>query len=220
MMNTKFFALILLLCLILPPALALPTTNAVTGITSKEVTFNAAGGAGVGCFRWGQISGGPYYWSTPNQSVSGVYTDYQFGPPMLTGKTYYVVACDSTGCGNEVSFNVPVATGINQTHFGTPIPIIMRSGFNITESVPYIVYPYTATMTAPIAWGMLFFFIFTGMWLRPKDIFLPCMLAIVIGGAMIFNGDYAMGIPMKWASIGQGLIYAAIAGLIFSWFTH
>lgn len=219
MMIKKLLALFLLALLIIPASLALPVTNPVTGISNREVTFNAAGGAGQGCFRWGEISGGPYYWATPNQSVAGAYTDYQFGPPMLTGKTYYVVACDSTGCGNEVSFNVPVATGVNQTRFGSGIPLIMRSGVNITQSMTIVVYPYTATMTAPIAWGLLFFFIFTGMWLRPKDIFIPCLLAIVAGGAIWF-GPSALGIPVQWASIGQGLMYAAVAGLIFSWFTH
>jgi hypothetical protein len=138
---------------------------------------------------------------------------------MLTGTRYYVRACDSTGCGNEIAWYVPTATGVNQTNYGSRLIIIQRTGFNVTQSITVVVYPYTAVMTAPIAWGLLFFFIFTGMWLRPKDIFLPCMMAMICGGAIWF-GPGAIGIPVEWASIGQGLLYASVAGLIFSWFTH
>ena len=146
-------------------------------------------------------------------------TDYQYGPPMLSGTQYYVVACDNTGCGNQVTWTTPVIQPLNQSHYGDSLFNSTRYGMNSTSLVPAITRPYTGTMTAPVAWGLLFFFLFTGMWMKTKDIFLPCMMAIVAGGA-IWMGNGALGVPPEWADIGQGLMYAAIAGIAFSWFTH
>lgn len=198
---------------------ALPTTNAVVVNSADQVTFSADGGTGTGWFAWGGFTGGPYYWTTPNQSVSGSFTDTQYGPPMLTGTTYYVVSCDTSGCGNEVSFTTLAATNSNQTHFGQDVITIQRTGMNVTATTGVLVKPYTQTMTAPIAWGLLFFFILTGMWMRPRDIFLPCIMAMVAGGVIWF-GPTALGVPPEWSALGQGLMYAAVAGIAFSWFTH
>lgn len=216
----KFITAILVLVLaVATGASALPTTNPVVVNSANQVTFSAAGAAGTGWFAWGGFPGGPYYWTTPNQTVSGAFSDTQYGPPMLTGTTYYVVSCDSTGCGNEVSFFTMNATNSNQTHFGQDVITIQRTGMNVTATTGVLVKPYTQTMTAPIAWGLLFFFILTGMWLRPRDIFLPCIMAMIVGGVIWF-GPTALGVPPEWSSLGQGLMYAAIAGIAFSWFTH
>ena len=216
-MRRLVFALIAF-CLIVGFVSAVPTTGAVTGLSNRQATFSATGGSGSGWFEWGIFSGGPYYWSTPNQTVSGAFTDTQYGPPMMTSTTYYVRACDSTGCGGDVSFSVPSATMVNITSFGTGVITIWRSGFNVSQTLPVIIAPYQNTIGAPLTWGLLFFFIFAGLWLRPKDIFLPCVLAMVAGGA-IWLGPNALGVPAEFADVGQGLMYAAVAGICVSWFT-
>lgn len=206
-----------------PLATATPTTGAVSPLTSGEATFTATGGTGYAYFVWGAHSGGPYIWSTPNQSVSGSFSDIQSGSPMLTGKTYYVVACDDTGCGNEVAFSVPTANVINQTDFGTSDMItIMRSGFNLTRTMPIMVKPYAnnigGTWGAALIWGMLFMFIFTSYWMRTGDITIPMMLALLFGASMVW-GSQGWGMPPMFVDIGVGLMAASLAGMFFSWFT-
>jgi hypothetical protein len=219
-MIRKILLLLFTIGIIAGTVSAVPTTGAVTGVSAGQATFHATGAGSVGWFQWGAINGGPNHWTTPNITpTAGVMTDFQYGPPMLSGTTYYVVACDNTGCGNQVSWTTPTIMPLNQSHYGDSLFNATRFGMNATSLVPAITRPYTGTMTTAVAWGLLFFFLFTGMWMKPKDIFLPCIMAIIAGGA-IWMGNGALGVPPEWADIGQGLMYAAIAGIAFSWFTH
>jgi len=198
-----------------------PTTGAVSSLTSRSVTFNAAADYGTtGYFKWGASSGTSYKWRTPNQTYSGTFTDFWYGSPMLTGHTYYVVACNDYGCGNEVSFTVPAASLPNQSAYGTGLITAMRSGFNATVLLGVLAAPYTSSVPggAPVTWGLLFFFIITGYWLRHRDITIPAFLAMISGGA-VWLGAGALGVPPEFAVIGQGLMYAAIAGMAVSWFS-
>ena len=215
-------ALVMLICM---PVFAAPTTNPVTDVNCRTATFNAAGGTGTGWFEWGGISG-TYIWTTPNQSVSGVFSDTQNGAPMLSGKTFYVRACDSTGCGGEVSFTTQAAEMIGQTRYGIDVIDIQRSGFNITKTIPYMLKPYTFTfspwgidaMYAGMAmWGVFFLFVFAGYWLRQKDMVIPTILALATASGMITSGLMGIsGAPPEFVSIGVGLLIAGIAGIFMS----
>jgi hypothetical protein len=204
------------------PAGAVPTTDPITGLSGNEVTFHGtADPLGViGWFQWGGKSNGPYYWSTPNQTVTGgaAYSDYQWGPPLLTCSTYFAVACDNTGCGNEVQFTTPTPRMLNLTSYGSGLLVMMRSGMNVTKTLDVIVKPYTEYTTAPITYFLLFFFIFVGLWMRPKDTFIPMVMAMISSG--VIWGSSAIGmLPPQFMDIGQGLLYAAVAGFAFSLFT-
>lgn len=218
---------ILLSIIILAGAVsAAPAMVSVAPVTCTTATFNANGGvAGLAWFEWGQFTTGPYYWTTPNQTIGGgAFSDYQFGPPMLTGRTYYVRPCDETGCGAEMSFIVPGPTKINQTHFGTDTVQIMRGGFNITATAQYIVKPFaapfpTATENA-IPYGLVFFFIFAGIWMRGKDMLIPMMLVMVSGMGLIWGGT-GLGIPPDFITmVGQPLLIIGMAGTAVSWVTR
>jgi len=200
---------------------AVPTTDAVSDISTTQATFNANGGDSDGWFEWGGYSGG-YHWTTPNQTIpgTGIYYEVQIGAPMLTGETYYVRACDNTGCGAEVSWSVPESELPAKTNYGRGFISMARSGFNTTTILGVIVAPYTMTMPggAPAVWMVLFLFIFAGYWLRPRDIFIPCMLAMIAGGFIWISGS-GLGVPPDVMPIGQGLFYAAITGIVVSWFS-
>lgn len=220
--NLYLITLLVVLSLMVFPACSVPTTQPVTDITGSQVTFNGiADPAGtVGWFSWGGINGGPYYWTTPNKSVTGgaAYQDYQYGPPMLTCTTYYVVACDDTGCGNQVQWTTSAPRMVNMTSYGTGVMTIMRSGWNVTQTFEVILKPYHDSMSAPLTFTLLFLFIFVGYWLRQRDVFVPFVLALVAGGAIWATGGLGV-LPMA-SDVGQGLIYAALAGIAFSWFTR
>src|SRR5512133_469375 len=96
----RFVLLIAIMVACIGLAAAVPTTDAVTGITNRQVTFNQHGGAGTCWFTWGSSATNQIYHTVNSSTCSATYT--QFGAPLLTSYTYYVKACDSTGCGAAV----------------------------------------------------------------------------------------------------------------------
>lgn len=230
-MIKKLLLVIITLIFITASVSGTPAMVSVAPLTNGQATFNANGGVpGLAWFEWGQKSGGPYIWTTPNQTIAGgAFSDYQYGPPMLTGTKYYVRACDESilplaPCSAELAFTVPVTTPINQTHFGEDAVQIMRSGLNVTKTAGYLVKPFGAPFPSAIApavsYGLIFFFIFSGMWLRGRDMLIPMMLVMVSGFGLIWGGT-GLGIPPDFITyVGQPLLYLGIAGVIFSWFTR
>ncbi len=227
---------LMLMVAIVGVASALPTTQAVTDNNTRSVTFNAAGGSGSGHFEWG--SSETYLaWATPNKTVSGAWSDYQNGPPMLNGKTYYVRACDSTGCGGTVSWYVPQYTPLNQTYFGSYAVSIMRGGANITETIQIIVLPYTGFLGSPdvsggvpdgapangttpgatYIWIMILLAVFVFLWRRTGDITISVILVLVFGGLMW--GVDGIGLPSESMFIVKGLVTLGLAGIIWAFFT-
>jgi hypothetical protein len=220
------------ICLILLVSLvsATPTMSplAPADVTNAVATFHATGGVAPCWFSWGYENN--LYWTTPNQSVTGDFSDTQTGSPMLTGETYKVTACDSTGCDpTPETFVVPTANVTKATHYGTNMLTIMRSGFNITVAAQYVIAPYALMMSdnppnisqsaASIIWGIFFTIIFVGYWIRGRGIMLPAILAIISGGLMI-----GVGAPMQVAPIftamGLPLLMIGLAGVFTSWFSN
>ena len=215
----RFVAMVLLIVsLVISSVFAAPVTGACTLVTNKGATFNAAGAGTVGWFEYGSVSGGPYSFATENETpVAGVFSEGVYGSMILTSSTYYVRACDETGCGVEVTFTTSAAVPVNKTYFGTGLITVLKSGMNITKTFEAIATPYENTLGGPITYGLLFFFIFAGMWIRQKDVLIPCIAAMVCGAAIWLPGA-SLGVPPEFASIGQGLMYASMAGIALSWF--
>jgi len=219
--------IITLMLLLLVGSCSAIVTEACTGVTNRHVDFHASGSlGGTGWFEWGGVSGSSYIWRTPNQSTTGVFTDYWDGLPMLTSKTYYVRACDRTGCGGQVAWTVPAADAIQQTWFGVDVLSIQRSGFNLTKTVPIILSPYTgvfspwgtsAGMMSALVWAILFIFIFAGYTLRQKNTTIMAFLAMGLGSALITGGSAFFGLPPEFIGIGYGLLVASVAGMFMSW---
>ncbi len=235
MTDYKFIKKIIKICLVmLVLSLALsfcssvvyaqPTVS-VINVSNDYAYFQATGATGIGQFQWGSFRNGPYYWQTPNQTITGsTFTDFQYGPPMMTSTKYWVVACDSTGCGSSVSFTTPAAALPPQTAFGLNLLQLLHHGIDVGSLLNEIVSPYTQpiysatgglSISASMIWGSLFFFIFVGLWLRPRDILIPCILAFIAGGFIMTS---AYGVPVQFQQVGQGLMYASVAGIILSWF--
>jgi PKD repeat protein len=78
----------------------------VSGITGSEVWI-----------VYGQKSNA-YAWITPNTTATGSWADVYVDSPMLGNTRYYARACDSTGCGNEVSWTTVPVTAAPATNYG------------------------------------------------------------------------------------------------------
>jgi hypothetical protein len=224
-MKHKFLLFLIGLILLVSVVSAVPTTTAVNNITAGQATFHGTGGVSPCWFSWGY--GTNLYWTTPNQTVSGGFADTQTGSPMLSGVSYNVKACDSTGCGNVVSFAVPKATMINATHFGTAALTIMRSGFNVYTASTLVITPYAqglsglssvfTTGAASWIWGIFFAFIFIGYWLRGKGIMMPAILAIMAGTVIVAS---PIQVDPMFISMGFPLLAIGLAGVFVSWISN
>ena len=215
----KYSILLIALLMMFVVVQAQPVTLPVTNVSGDYAYFSATGSGSIGQIQWGVMNTGNNIWATPNQSYSGSFNDFQYGPPMLTSTTYYVRACDDTGCGNYVSWTTPAAIPVNQTSYGAQLYGMLHKGMNPWVILSGIASPYTTAMPggAPIAWGVLFFFVLAGYWLKPKDILIPCLLTFMCGGALWMSGG--LGIDPMMMSLGQGLLYASLAGIVVSWFS-
>jgi hypothetical protein len=211
---------------------AVPTMLPVTSVDQNQAAFSASGGSGYCWFSWGY--GTNLYWTTPNQTCSGSFNDVQIGSPLLTGQSYNVEACDDSGCSSPQSFAVPKVVPINATHFGSDMTAIYRSGFNLSKIAESIVDPYRAMMVTPqnpnggtgVVWGIFFFIIFAGYWLRTKSIVLPSLLALLTGMVIITNslmvgvtGVGGVFVDPVFVSMGIPLIIIGFAGVFVSWFS-
>jgi hypothetical protein len=217
-MKTTYILLAFVLMLILPVA-AQPTMTSVTGVSNIQATFNGNFGGSFGWFQYGTNPTTNFIYSTPNSSVSGAYSYTQYAGPLLAGTTYYAEACDNTGCSNIVSFTTSPIAPVPQTNYGTALTTIFTSGLNITQSAGAVFAPYTMDFPYGIAWGLLIFTAIILIWTKQKDIYIPLLLMLVFGG-MIWGGSSLFPIPPDWLGLGQGLMYASIAGLIFVWWAR
>lgn len=234
MNHTRFIMLMMLMLVVLACGVsAVPVTSPVApgDISNRQVVFHATGGVSPCWFQWGV--GTNRYWTTPNQTVTGDFSDIQFSSPMLTGDTYTVVACDSTGCDlSSESFTVPRAGALNSTNYGSLVIGIMRGGFNITSTSESIITPYgkymsglsptVTTGAASIVWGIFFFIIFAGYWIRGRSILIPAILAIMGGLFFVSNSilDSPFIVSPIFMSMGLPLLMVGIAGVLTSWFTN
>lgn len=200
------------------PAGALPTTGAATGVTSNNANIPVTGITGTYVWvEWGQNPGG-YAWITPNQTASaGSATVRIWGTPLLGHTKYYAVACDQSGCGNEISFTTLAVTPLPTTTYGQAMQNILYSHFNTTTIAGTLFESYSHVIPASIMWGFLFMGIIVGMWFRNKSTRL-IGIVMMISSPFIISASTGLhlGITLQMQALGQALLAAGLAGVALS----
>jgi hypothetical protein len=214
MVNKYLILIVAIFCLILPVC-ALPTTAAATAVTNNGATLQCTGNSGVTWFMYGQQSTA-LSWRTPN--FTG--TNYSvYGSPILGSTKFYYKACDSTGCGSTTFFTSSALTPSPVTTFGAGLTNITNGEYDITiiagESIGG--YFWLLPTMPSLVWGLLFFGIFLGLWIRERDMVVPTILGLIVGSFIMWgDAGLGLGIPAEFLGIAQGLTYAALAGIILS----
>lgn len=215
MVNKYLVLFIFMICLVLPVC-ALPTTQAATSITSNGATLNSAGGVAPIWFEYGQKSGS-LTWKTANSSNA---SQIVYGSPIIGNTLFYFRVCDGTGCGNELSFTTSALVPMAQTTYSAALNNMTASQFDIeTIAGNSIAGYFWLTPTFPaIVWGLLFFGIYVGLWIRERDLVVPVILGLITG-TFVMYGDVGLqlGIPVEFQAAAQGITYAALAGIILAW---
>lgn len=227
--NLRIPIFVLAILFVVSAVSAVATMTSATA-TSDTAIFTGSCSVSPCQFKWGY--GTNLYWTTPNQTITGTFSDTQWGSPMLTGLSYNVSACDGSGCSAPITFAVPKATNINQTTFGSGLIGIMRTGFNTTEIASVITTPYYVSLgnsgyAQSFVWGLFFFFVFGGYWLRGRSIMMPAILAIIVGVFIVTDaasgiaGMSGVSLPVADVFVAAGipLLMIGFAGVFFSWWT-
>ena len=218
MTTIKACCLLLAFVLLISWGSALPTTGAPTAIGSNNVTIPVTGATGSDVWvEWGQNTGG-YAWNTPNYTpVAGSASITISGSPLLGNTFYFAAACDSTGCGNEVTFTTAQITPIPVTPYGAGYRNLTATRFNLVLVGATLFRAYTTVMPGTLVFGLLFGVITLAMWQRTKSVRLISILMMIASPFVVLSGAGLMlGVPLAEQSLGQVLLAAGLAGVFLS----
>ena len=214
--------LIILAVLILTVGIAAahPTTGAAAGVTSNAATVSMNGAATICWFEWGQLSGN-LSWKTPNQTSAGGVSSYKIHGSPLNGNTlFYYRACDTTGCGSELTFTTAAITPMPTTTYTGIFNNITENGFDPQYIAGNAVAPYFWLIPGfeSIVWFLIFFPMFLGLWLTGRGFTIPVLIGLLAGGFLLTTQYplFGMTLPAGFASMSQGIMYASLAGVIMN----
>jgi hypothetical protein len=194
---------------------AVPTGGAASAISSNNFTVAVTGSDGGDVWiAWGTAAGA-HPWASSYQTGDGSLTTY--GAPIIGGSTIYYVACDSTGCDtNEQSLNIPAITAVPTSTFGAGYRNMSARHFSIDSIAPNLLPGYFATgISASLLWGIMFFFIIFGFWFRTRSVRLVLILALLMAVFILSpTAGLMLGTPLMFQYVAQGLMAAAIAGVL------
>jgi hypothetical protein len=211
-----FYGLFLAFLLITSGAHAVPTVGAATAISSNNFTvaITASDGGDVWVV-WGGAIGNEIFGS---QIQTGDCSLTVYGAPLMGGQTIWYKACDSTGCGNERSLTIPAITALPTPTFGNAYRNMSARHFSIDSIAPNILPGYMATgISATLLWGILFFFVIFGFWLRTRSVRMALMVGLLMAAFILTpTAGLMLGAPLLFQYVAQSLMAAAIAGIVLT----
>jgi hypothetical protein len=215
----KFFLATIGLLLLVSVISAAPTITGYSGITSNavNVSVNGVAGDGVAWAIYGQNPTGEMWISNNYTATGGIAQISIWGAPLLGGTTYYIEACDSTGCSAEDSFTLAAITLLPQTNYGAGFKNLTQSHFNVMYIMPTFLAGYFNIMPASVFFGLLFGMITIGFWRRNRGVRLVSVTMIILSPLiMSSNAGLMFGIPLVEQALGQALLACGIAGILLS----
>lgn len=194
-------------------------TGASTGVTSNCINFSAIGSGSTTWWQYGTVSG-RYAWKTENVTpVDGIANTTECGTPLMSNTLFYYRACNEEGCGAESSTTLAAVTPRPASTFGTVARNISVAHFDIRVMGVSVTEPFVwAAANADIVFGVLLFFVFSGLWLRQREVILPILLGLIGSGLLLYSGATSVGIPPEMLIIVIGLVSAGLAGVIMGMF--
>jgi hypothetical protein len=216
----NWICIALLLALVIPMVSAAPTAGAATAVSAGNFTVPVAGITGTDFWvNYGQYSGDNMLtWGTGNITASGAAQNVDIiGAPIIGESTLYYIACDATGCSAENSVVIPSITPLPQTTFGNALRNITQNRFNVQMVGYQIIQGYITPSGWTVFWGLFFFGIMLGTWLRTRSVRLIAILGICIS-PFIMNPATGLflGIPLEGQQLASGLLWASLAGVLLS----
>jgi hypothetical protein len=210
---------ILATLLLIGIASAVPALAPAYDISSNNATFNVTLITGnVAYIIYGQNPGGECWNSANYTPFAGQANITIWGAPIMGSTRYFVKACDSTGCSNEIRFTTAQITPMPVTTFGQIYRNITGSHFNSLTIWREVINGYTNVVPETIFFGIILGVIVIGMWARNKSTRLVGILMMIISPIIMYTASPGLnlGIPLAEQALGQALLAAGFAGVLLS----
>jgi len=204
------------------PVSAIPVTDGpATDIGSNNATLFMTGASTTCWFQYGMLPGNNMTWKSPNQTPSGGLCNYTIkGSPITPVTIFYYRACDVTGCGSDDSFTTAAVTAIPTSTYGSTFQNLSDNNFDITLIGASTMAPYMWVVPTleGLVWALLFTGLLVGMWLRGRNLGYIAIFGVIISVMFLTGASYGLGIPVDsvFTDIGQGIMYATVAGVILA----
>ena len=214
MKHSLTIVIILICALLVVGVSAVPTTNAATMVGNNNITMNAGGAITYPLwFAWG-LSTQHESWLTPNMTSGANYT--QTGSPLYSTTTYYIIACDATGCGNEVSTMTTSVTPLPVTTLGLAINNVTQVGFNPLIMAQNAMLPYLwLGMPLGVLFGWIFLVIFVAIWIRTRSVAVVSFVGMLSSGCLVSSSvGLKLPLPPEMIAVAQMILYITITACI------
>lgn len=214
----KLPVLLLAILLIIGIVSAVPTTGAATDVNSNGFNCSATGVTGSEAWVMYGSNSQKENWASSTYTASGGTAAIQVvGAPLLGGQHVYYQACDSTGCGNEVSTTLLAVTPVPTSNFGIYFRNITKSRFYAPVIGESMAQSYSQVMPISVMIGIMAMFFMFGLWMRTRSVRLIAIVGILLCPMILFSyqGLY-LGLPALAPALIAGLLAAGMAGILFA----
>jgi hypothetical protein len=214
----RILALILikfiLVWMVVHPAAAVVTGGA-SGTTGNSTVLSGTGCSSAVCwFEYGGSSETYYPWRSYNATASGGAFSMEIaGVPLYGGMTVYYRAVDPNGDrGAEQTVSLLAVTPNTEPTFGQHLRNVTRYRYAPRVFAAEIGGPFADVTPITIFSGLMFFFLYSGIWISGRSTFYPTLL---FGLSSFLIWVISPGLPAEFTDIATGILIASIAGVIF-----
>lgn len=220
MIRNKIAFCIVAVIFIIGSVMALPTTGAAGSVTSGNATIPVTGAvAGDSVTVMYSLTSGSTMWWADNVTASGAgaATVVIWGAPILAGHTYYARACDSTGCGNQISFTTSAITPVPTQRFDSGYNSATTTHWGLFTLPYYIISCYFVNIPTTIFFGFIIGAITWAFFRRTRSVRLISIIYMMLSGMFMYPSTGLMlGIPGEMQALGAVLFALGIAGIFLS----
>jgi hypothetical protein len=206
----------ILVWMMVHPATAV-VTGAATLTTGNSTTLHGTGCSTTVCwFEYGGSSGTYYPWRSYNATAAGgVFSTEIAGLPLIGGMTVYYRAVDPNGNrGAEATVAILAVTISPEPTFGQHIQNVTKYRYAPRVLAAEIGGPFFDVTPIMVFSGLMFFFLYGGIWISGKSTFYPTLL---FGMTSFLIFAISPGLPPEFSDFAMGILIASFAGVVF-WF--
>jgi hypothetical protein len=195
---------------------AVPTTLAATMVGNNNVTLNANGIVGDGWFQFGTQPSSSWA-HLPNVTGGGAISYTWTGTPIYGNTKYYYRACDSSGCGSEISFTTTVVTPMPTGTYGQYATNMTEGRFNPANVVWNGLQAYISVTGDTVFYGIVMIMLFIGMWLATRGTLIAQQMGMIFSALFCVAAvGLGLGLPPMLIAVGQALLYVSLAAAVVS----
>jgi len=217
--HTKILTIVAILLLV-GIVSGVPLTGAATSVGSNNASIACTGSAGDWWVQWGMTQN--VYWTSNKQPNStAIYRIHE--SPLVGNTLFYYQCCDSTGCGNLLTFTTVAVTPLPTQTIGSVYENMTESGYDFPSMAVHLIDPYiwggigAEKTPVTIVFMLIFSPVFIGVWLRSRSALVALLLGFITGGFILTvnaNNQLGISMPAEIVGIAQAMVYIAFAGSV------